>query len=235
MNYVSGQIGRSARINLGFRHDSRYVGSKALIHGHSILDVGFLTEERGILERFDKERFEQPQRRFLAVATNCLTGEAAYFEKGKCSDVIQAVRASATMPYISPMVMIDGTPYLDGGCSCKIPYQWAIDEGFKKIIVIRTKEITFRKREKRSSTALRVYHKFPEFAKKLADNRIDYNRQCNEIEKLHADGRLLCMAPSEQVTVSRIEWDMEKLGELYWLGWNDCTAALDEIRAYLGK
>ena len=27
MNYVSGQIGRSGRINLGFRHDSRYIGA----------------------------------------------------------------------------------------------------------------------------------------------------------------------------------------------------------------
>lgn len=29
-NYVAGQIGRSARINLGYRHDSRYVGLEAL-------------------------------------------------------------------------------------------------------------------------------------------------------------------------------------------------------------
>ena len=28
-NYVAGQIGRSARINLGYRHDSRYVGLEA--------------------------------------------------------------------------------------------------------------------------------------------------------------------------------------------------------------
>ena len=108
MNYVSGQIGRSARINLGHRHDGRYVGAKAALHSRSLLDISFLVEERGILEPFDETRFFQPERTFVAVATNCLTGEPEYFEKGKCPDIVRAVRASATMPYISPMVKIDG-------------------------------------------------------------------------------------------------------------------------------
>ena len=234
MNYVAGQIGRSARINLGFRHDSRYVGAKALVHGHSFLDVGFLTEERGILEPFDQARFDRPERRFVAVATNCLNGETCCFEKGKCSNIVQAIRASATMPFISPMVMIDDTPYLDGGCSCKIPYQWALDQDFDKIIVIKTREASFRKPVKKSSAPFRFYRKYPEFAQKLADSTKDYNRQCDEIEKLHSQGRLMRFAPSEPVTVSRIEGNMEKLGALYWLGWNDCVRELDTIRTYLG-
>ena len=234
MNYVSGQIGRSARVNLGFRHDSRYVGAKAMIHSRSFLDVGFLTEERGIFEPLDRERFDDPERRFIAVTTNCLTGETTYFERGKCSDIITAIRASATMPYISPMVMIDGVPHFDGGCSCKIPYQWAIDQGYEKIIVIRTRDSLFRKKVK-PSPARRFYRKYPAFAQKLENSSEDYNRQCDEIEALNNEGKLLRFAPSAIVTVSRVEGDLEKLGDLYWLGWNDCLAALDQIREYLSE
>jgi len=234
MNYVSGQIGRSARINLGYRHDSRYVGARAILRSHSLLDIGFLTEDRGVLEPFDLARFEAPDRRFIAVTTNCLTGETTYFEKGKCTDIMQAARASATMPFISPMVMIDGVPHLDGGCSCKIPYGWALGQGFEKILVIRTREPEYRKKEKESSAAFRVYRKYPEFAQKLSDSPRDYNRQCDEIEKLNEEGRLLRLAPSAHVTVSRIESDVEKLGELYRLGWDDCAASLDRIKGYLG-
>lgn len=233
MNYVSGQIGRSARINLGYRHDSQYVGVKAFLHSHSILDVGFLTEDRGIIEPLDMAKFMRPERRFIAVATDCLTGQTVYFEKGRCSDIVEAVRASATMPMISPMVMIDGRPYLDGGCSCKIPYQWALDQGFDKIVVIKTREPAFRKNEKTSQTAMRVYRKYPEFAKKLAQSPIDYNHQCDEIETLHEEGRLLRFAPTKPVTVSRIEKDLEKLGDLYHLGYDDCIAGLNTLRAYL--
>lgn len=233
MNYISGQIGRSGRINLGFRNDSRYVGLKALFHSRSIIDIGFLTEDRGILEPLDMDRFMKPERRFVAVATNCLTGETAYFEKGNCSDIMLAIRASSTMPYISPMVMIDGEPYLDGGCSCKIPYQWAIDQGYEKIIVIKTRETEFRKNDKKSRTALRFYRRYPKLAARLSGISADYNHQCDEIERLHKEGRILRVAPSEQVAVSRLEKDLEKLGDLYQLGRADCVHNLESIKKYL--
>ena len=182
-NYVSGQIGRSARTNIAFRHDSRYIGAKSLLHSHSILDVGFLTENRGILEPLDRARFDRPDRRYVAVATNCETGEATYFEKGRCSDILLAARASATMPFISPAVMIDGVPYLDGGCSDAIPYRWALAQGYEKIVVLRTRDKAFRDRGRvlRRADALaetyvkrklpgagRVYRAYPAFAEQLS-------------------------------------------------------------------
>ena len=182
-NYVSGQIGRSARTNIAFRHDSRYIGAKSLLHSHSILDVGFLTENRGILEPLDRARFDRPDRRYVAVATNCETGEATYFEKGRCSDILLAARASATMPFISPAVMIDGVPYLDGGCSDAIPYRWALAQGYEKIVVLRTRDKAFRDKGRvlRRADALaeayvkrklpgagRVYRAYPAFAEQLS-------------------------------------------------------------------
>ncbi len=43
------------------------------------------------------------------------------------------------------------------------------------------------------------------------------------------------MAPSQQVTVSRVESDIEKLGDLYWLGYNDALASLDSLQEYLNR
>lgn len=233
INYVAGQIGRSARINLGFRHDDRYIGARALLHSGSVLDIGFLTEDRHVFEPLDEERFNRPGQTLIAVATNCLTGEPEYFEQGTCDDIALAVRASATMPYISPMVDIGGVPYLDGGCSCKIPYRWALDRGFGKIVVIRTRDAGFRKDDHVHKTAFRVYRDHPAFARKLAMSNFDYNRQCDEIEQLHEEGALLRIAPSQPVEVSRLEPDVEKLGELYWLGWRDAANSLDDIIDYL--
>ena len=159
--------------------------------------MGFLTENRGIIsEPLNEERFNRPQQRFAAVATNCISGKPAVFEKGKCGKyMMNGVRASATMPYISPMLRIRTTPYLDGGCSCAIPYRWAIKQGYQKIIVIRTRDPLFRKEEKRVSPALRVYRRYPALALKLIQSDRRYNRQCDEIELLHKCGRLLRLAP----------------------------------------
>lgn len=232
-NYVTGQIGRSVRINLLFRHDSRYVGAKALAHAHSILDVGFITEERGILEPFDHERFNRPERRFVAVATNCVTGQPTYFEKGACSDIMLACRASATMPVISPMVEIDGEPYLDGACSCRIPYEWAIAQGYQKIVVVRTRDISYRKSQSSNPVANRMYRDYPALLKSLEAAAQNYNRQCDELEQLHAQGRVYHCVPSEPVFIGNMEADLEKLGDLYWLGCYDCFEQLEALRAYL--
>ena len=234
VNYVSGQIGRSARINLTHRHDSRFVGARALIHSHSILDVGFLTEDRGILEPLNKERFYRREQRFAAVATNCISGRPTIFEKGKCGVYLtDGVKASATMPYISPMVNIQGTPYLDGGCSCCIPHRWAMMQGYRKIMVIRTRDISFRKDEKPLLRARRFYRHYPALAERLVRSGHTYNLLCEDIEHLHAQGRLLRIAPSRPINIGTVEPDLEKLGSLYFLGYNDCLAQLDNIRHYL--
>ena len=234
MDYVSGQIGHSARINIAYRHDSRYVGMRALMHSHSILDVGFLTEERGILEPFDWERFNDPARRFVAVATNCLTGEATFFEKGVQPNMALAVRASATMPLFAPMVSVDGVPHLDGACSCRIPYQWALDQGYQKVVVVRTRDTSFRRAEKDPSLARKVYRNYPALVQSLSKADKSYNLACDEIERLHTEGRLYRIAPSEPITIGKIEGDVERLGDLYWLGCYDCMTHVDELWEYLG-
>ena len=270
-NYVSGQIGRSARTNLVYRHDSRYIGARSLLHSHSILDVGFLTEDRGVLEPLDRERFDRPEQRYVAVATDCETGEATYFEKGKCGDILLAARASATMPFISPVVMIEGTPYLDGGCACAIPYKWAMEEGFEKILVLRTRELAFRDkgRVRRRADALaegymkrrlpgagriyraypavaerlvrreqsavnRIYRDYPALAAALSEGSRRYNHQCEELRRLHKQGRLLQVCPSRPIEVGVIEGDVNKLRDLYFLGRDDCLAQLPALRQYLG-
>ena len=44
------------------------------------------------------------------------------------------------MQVLSRMVYLDGIPYLDGGNSDCIPVDWAIGQGYEKIIVVKTHE-----------------------------------------------------------------------------------------------
>ena len=194
-NYAAGQIGRSARANLTYRHYTDYVGRGALAHAHSPIRMDFLFNDYNAIEPFDEKTFFSPQRRFVAVATDCTTGKTAYFEKGKCRDIFSAIKASASMPYISPMVYVDGRPCLDGGCSCRIPYRWALHEGYEKIVVVRTREPEYRKKVSKRRHRFQVYHRYPEFARRLANSSRIYNHQCEEIQKLEEQGENLCDRP----------------------------------------
>ena len=62
-----------------------------------------------------------------------------------------------------------------------------------------------------------------------------YNAQCDEMDALAEEGRIFMIEPSEPVTVARVEGDMEKLGALYWLGYNDGKRTLEALKAYLNN
>ena len=238
LNYVSGQIGRAGRMNLLFRHDDRYVGLTAVRNNKGVIgfDFMFRNDLEGV-EPFDMERLLRPERRFLAVASNLRTGKEAYFEAGQCEDIFLACQASASMPYVSMPVQIGEDPYLDGGCCCKIPYQWALDQGFEKIVVVRTRDRAFRKEItplKSRAAASTIYRHYPEFANAVEHSDEAYNAQCDALEQLEAEGRIFTIAPSRPVEISRLEGDMEKLGALYDLGYMDARNHLDDLMEYLG-
>ena len=234
--YISGQIGRAARVNIGYRHDHNYIGVGAIRKAHSPINLDFIIHDYDQIEPLDLERFNDPSRRLVAVATDCDTGEPVYFEKGKCSDIFMAMKATASMPFLSPMVEIDGHKYLDGGCSCNVPYQWAIDQGYEKIVVIKTHDGTYRNIDpKEKTTARRVYRRHQAFASVLDRRDIRYNGEYDELDRLAAEGRIFIIQPSEVVTVGRVEGNLEKLGELYWLGHKDAEASFDALREYLKK
>ena len=234
-NYQSGQIGRTARANLGYRHESSFVGVESVRKAHSVIRLDFLFKDYNAIEMINVRKFFNPERRFVAVATNCETGKPMYFDRDYCGNIFEAIKASASMPFVTPMVNVDGIPCLDGGSSCKIPYQWAINEGYEKIVVIKTRENGFRKKVSDRKPATTIYRNHPEFAAAHDMSTENYNKQCDELDELSASGRLFVIAPSEKVTVSRVEGDMEKLGNLYWLGYNDGLNILPKLREYLEK
>lgn len=234
LNYVAGNIGRAARTNLRFRHDQRYVGLTALRHNHGLIGFDFAFHELNRYEPLDIERFRDPQRRFIAVATDCRTGKPLYFEKGRCEDIFKAMQASASMPYFSQMVEVEGRECLDGGCSCCIPYEWALDEGYEKIVVVRTRPADYRAPHTPSGVARKLYRDYPNLVDNLRASDKEYNCECDELEKLQAAGRIFMICPSEPVAIGRIEKDMEKLGNLYYLGYNDAMNCMGELKAYLG-
>ncbi len=233
--YVSGQLGRPIRMNLRYRYDSEFVGLKALKKCGSLLNISYIFDEREGVEGFDLDEFKKlKDRRFIAVATDCQSGKPIFFENENCADIRKAIIASASMPYVSPMQTVEGKKCLDGGCSVSIPYQWALDENAEKIVVVKTQDRNYRKEEKRAKIAETIYKKYPQFAKQLAERNYTYNRECDDIDRLEKEGRIFVIAPSRRVSISRFEGDVEKLGGLYWMGYHDAEAVIEDLKKYLG-
>lgn len=134
------------------------------------------------------------------------------------------------------MVEIGDGLYLDGGCSDKIAYQWALDHDYEKIIVVRTRQREYRKSETNplvQKMTKRLYAGFPALEQKLESMNYDYNKQCDELIKLENEGRIFTIAPSKPVNISRVEGDVDKLADLYYMGYLDGLNQIQKVKEYL--
>lgn len=221
LSYMSGQRGRARSSNIDLMEKHHYVGFKYLITQGCIMDYKLLFEdfpEKIIPYNYDAY-FSNPDR-FVMVTTNCLTGEAEYFEEKSSSErVMSIVRASSSLPFVSKITYVDGVPMLDGGIVDSIPVQYALDQGYEKLVVILTRNKGYRKKEGKMRIAKAFYRKYPELQKALSLRNIRYNQTMDLIEKLEAEGRITVIRPIRPIEVGRIEKDTTKLAALYQEGY----------------
>lgn len=239
VNYVAHEPGRSASINLRYRNDPRYFGPMAAFNGGSLFGLNFMLRDIPQVVPFDTETFYHGGQRMVAVATCLQTGKAAYFEKGKTDfDFLEAVRASASLPLVSVPVHIGKFSYLDGGCSCPIPLEWAQTEGFAKIVIITTRHKGFRKTMP-GQRMINLYDDFygdkTLFLATLLTQEVRYNALMDQIDALEAAGQLFVLRPSQPIEIGRFEKNTERLLDLYNQGRREMRDQLDALRAYLEK
>ncbi len=231
-NYIQGNIGRSGYMNIKFRNDKRYVSVKNYIKNGSIIGFPFMFYSTMCLGN-DMEN----SRRCVAAVTNCETGEAEYLEDTNCSSLYKALAASSSVPYLSKMVKLDGKKYLDGGCADRIPYKWALENNYEKIIVIKSRPASYRESRESSRIIRRgeylIYKNYPELAEKIINKDVYYNDELDELERLKKEGRILLIEPKGPVEVSTLTKDVNKLASFYFEGLSDGYRMIDEINEYL--
>ena len=237
MNYISKQPGRSAKINLEYCDDPRYIGRKAFIKNKGIIGYDYLFGD--ISENkvpFDYKSFENTNQRFIIVTTNCEKAETEYLEKSNCNDLFKAAQASSSMPLASAMVEINNNHYLDGAVTTSIPVKWALEQGYEKVVVVLTRDKTYRKpilSNKMKKLHKLAYHKYPKLIEKLNTMPERYNKLQEELIDLEKEGKIFIIRPEKEVTVSRLEKDKEKLENLYKEGIAEAEKNLDALKEYL--
>lgn len=225
LSYMSGQRGRAKFSNIDLLAKYRYIGFRYLLKQHNIMDFNLLFHEfpNRILP-YDYEAYFRSEGRYVMVTTNCRTGRAEYFEEKSDPDrVISIVKASSSLPFVCPITEVDGVPMLDGGIVDSIPVRHAMGEGYKRCVVVLTRNRGYRKNLHGTKVPPFIYKEYPRL--KVAINRRSavYNEQLEEVERLEEEGLVQVIRPEKPIVVDRIERDINKLTALYEEGYQ-CAA-----------
>ncbi len=237
INYKSKQIGRVLRYNLKYAGKPEYMGWKSFLKSGNLMNKEFWFEDIPfILDPMDCETYRNNKTEFHAVVTNLQNGRAEYksifdIENEECMEYL---RASGSLPFCSKPVVVKGIPYLDGGVADSIPLKHYLENGYEKAIVILTRPKNYRKEGKIHGGEI-FYKKYPKFAKTLTNRNKVYNEQCEYVEKLEKEGKIIVVRPSETVKVARTEKDPVVLQKMYDLGVKDGNNLLVQIKEYMVK
>lgn len=226
LSYMSGQRGRAKYSNIDLLEKYHYVGLKYLFTQRNIMDFKLLFED--FPERiipYDYDAYFRCSERFVMVTTNCITGEANYFEeKSSPKRVMEIVRASSSLPFVSPISYVDGIPMLDGGIADSIPIIYTRQLGFTNNFVVLTRNRGYRKEIKRQPYIKLFYGKYPKLREAIANRNAIYNRTLDYIEEMEDKGEILVVRPVKPIEVDRIEKDADKLRRLYEEGYTLASA-----------
>ncbi len=229
LSYKSRQRGRAKVTNIDLLERYRYIGMKYLWSQHSILDRKTLydTIPNEVLP-FDYDTCFANPMTFEMVTTNCRTGKACYLtEDHDAQRLLDVAKASSSLPYVCPIVWIDGEPMLDGGIVDSIPVMRALETGHKRPVVVLTRNRGYRENGRDIKIPKYIYRKYPRLRVLLSKRHAIYNEQLDMVERMEDEGSIIAIRPMRPMEVGRLESNVEKLTALYNEGY-ECAKRVFE-------
>ena len=235
LSYASHQPRRARLSNIDMLVKYDYLSLKHLIRQGCIFDPELLYDRfPNELIPYDYDTYFSNDMTFEMVVTNCLTGRAEYLEEheGNRQRLLDICRASSSLPYVSKIIDVDGSLYLDGGIVDSIPVMRAIETGHERNVLVLTRNRGYRKTGRDLKIPPFIYRRYPRLRVVLSRRIKEYNRQLEMVEQMEARGEVLCIRPERPLEVVRIEKDPVKLEALYEegfrLGDEFCESYLSE-------
>ena len=235
-SYLANQKGRSIRYYKKYCNDPRFMSFKSWMKTGDIVGADFcyrqLPDE---LDVYDHEAFYKNTSAFFVTCSNVETGKAEYIPINDMKTQIDFLRASASLPYFSRIVEINGKKYLDGGCTDSIPIEAFLNMGYEKNVVVLTREDTYRKKPETPFMTRLWYHKFPEFTNALLNRHNSYNQTVERILELEKKGAIFVIRPKDSLNIGRMEKDPVNVQRVYDIGYADGQRYLNDMLEWLKK
>ena len=245
MNYVSGQKGRIIDSVITPMNGKEMLGIKNFFKFGEFFNMDLIFDKipRGLWKRskcpFDFEAFKNSGKRFITSTINCKTGEALYFDEfADFDDFLHILKVANSLPLLAKIGYIDGIPMMDGGMANAIPIDKALSEGWDKIIVVLTRDATYRKKAKGdiyNSRFVKVrYRRQKGLLKSIANRPRLYNSSIEKVIELEREGRAFVIRP-EGISLSNSESDKDTLRYYYQVGYETAAKRYDDLMKFLNE
>lgn len=237
-SYLSKQKGRNKRVNIGLTSDNRFVSLRNLFRNGQLFGMDFLFDE--IPHRiipFDFDTFLKGSEQFVVGTTDCETGQAVFYhmdEHGQ--ELLKIIRASSSLPFISPPVEYNGKMLRDGGLIEPVPFKYAQEQGYEKNVVIMTKYESYEEKKNTFSSLVKLFYRsYPQITTLIEQRHDIYQQTIADIQAEEQKGNLFIIRPSANIPASQFGRNQKKLTDLYELGYHDAKHNFQAMQNWMNQ
>lgn len=241
VNFLSRDPKRARESFVEFGANPRTGGIRSMMRGTGYFNAEYIYETAGAPDNdmpFDWETFTANPTPFRIGATRADNGETVYWGREDIHDLpglMKRVRASSTLPGLMPVPSIDGVEYVDGalGASGGLIIDAALNDGFEKFLVLRTKPKGYVRPPLRSPRLVRqLLRKRPAVAEAMIARPAKYNAAADKIVQLEKAGQAKVFYP-ENLRVSNTERRLSRLRESWASGMEQTQREWDDWMRFL--
>lgn len=240
-NLLSRDRSRATRCFVEFAADPRTGGMRSFLRGDGYFNGEYAFEVAGHPGQdlpFDWDAFQADDTPMRIGATRADNGETVYWGREditKLEDFMRMMRCSGTMPGLMPTPTFRGVDYVDGalGRSGGLVVDAAMDDGFEKLFVIRTRPRGFRRTAPRGPGLVRrMLRARPAVAEAMLTRHVRYNHYCDVIDQMEKDGKALVFYPDD-MRIPNTERNIVKLRQSFNAGMAQTVREWDDWMEFL--
>ncbi|WFD11138.1 patatin-like phospholipase family protein [Tepidibacter hydrothermalis] len=234
--YISNQHGFGKILYTKYLNDKRYFDLRNLFRQNkTVLGMDFIFDEiPNKLELFDFDSFNKAPEKLIITTTNCVNGESVYIDRHNCDDLLKVIRASCSLPFVSPIVEYDKMQLLDGGISDPIPIKKSQNDGNNKNIVILTSQEESSKKPRYLKRLAKKFYTDNITLVEAIDNCYDvYNDSLKYVSEQQKNGKAFVISPSQPVKLNTLDKNYKNINSLYELGYKDASNSYNKMIDYI--
>ncbi len=238
VSYISKQIGRNIKVNemIG---DKRYCSWSNLFKQGTMFSWDFIYEEipQQIIP-FNYNVLKSSSSKFYVGTSNCETGNPEFFllNNADKKDFRTILSASGSLPFIAPMVHYNNMILMDGGLSNSVPFEYALNNGSERAVVILTQPKEYSKGPMKYTPFFKWYYrKFPKVYEMLVTRADRYNASIAKLEQLEKEGIAYVIRPPKVLEIDRIENNPQKTAAIYHAAMEQANVEFSALQEWLSE
>lgn len=225
--YLAGMKERNLKLYTEFATRPEFMSTSRYLKGGHFLDMDWMWQ---MMDRHLKLDHQKIAKHNFHIGITDINDAKALFTQAKADTLDNILKISSTLPFFyRGFPRLGNRPMTDGGIADAIPVRYAIEQGAKQIMVVRSRLQDYRQQTKLADNLLAfVFRNKPELAKILKQRSQRYNETINLIRNPPAGISILEVCPPQGFKTSRLDRSKENLYKGYELGRTAADSVIEQ-------